>query len=103
MERSVQDRQSTRGWRRLACLCCILLVVFGTTAELIHAHPSGRTSTDCSLCVMAHSAAQTTEYTVAPLVLRSVAKCADPEPAHVRHSLDNRLSIRPPPASPAFA
>jgi hypothetical protein len=101
MERSLRDLRWKSGWRRLIGVCCILLVVFGASVELTHAHPSGQASPDCSLCVVAHSAAQATVYTVAPLVLRPVAECADPEPIYVRRRLDIRLSIRPPPVSPA--
>jgi len=91
------------GWRRLLGICCILLVVVGASAELNHAHASGRVHSDCSLCVTAHSVAQASVATVAAVVLRPVADCADPEPLFIRRSLDIRLSIRPPPVKPAFA
>jgi len=91
------------GWRRLVGVCCILLVVVCASAELTHAHSSGTIHPDCSLCMVAHSAAQVTVYSPAPVVLRPVAKCADPEPIFVRRTLDIRLSIRPPPVAPAFA
>ncbi len=103
MDLSLRNQRWKCGWRRLVGVCCILLVVFGATVELTHAHPSGRTSPDCSLCVVAHSAAQATVATVIAVVLRPVAKCADPEPIFVRRSVGIRLSIRPPPVSPAFA
>jgi hypothetical protein len=88
------------GWQRLLGVCCILLVLFVASAELNHAHASGRIHPDCSLCVTAHSTAQATVHTVAAVVLRPVADCVDPEPIFCRRSLDIRLSIRPPPAAP---
>ena len=108
MWRSLLNLRSNSTWkrpggRRVLGVCCILLVVLGATAELTHAHSSGTIHPDCSLCVVAHSAAQVTVYSPAPVVLRPVAECADPEPIFVRRSLDIRLSIRPPPVAPAFA
>lgn len=97
------------GWRRLVGLCSILLVLLGTTAELNHSHDSatthdsGRIHPDCSLCVVAHSAAQATVHTLAAVVLRPVAKCSDPEPIFCRRFLDIRLSIRPPPVASFLA
>jgi len=99
MERSPLNPQQNGGWRRLLSLCCILLVIFAGSAELIHEHDSGRIHPDCSLCVTAHSAAQATVATVVAVVLRPVAKCADPEPLFLRRTLDIRLSIRPPPVA----
>jgi hypothetical protein len=84
-------------------LCCVLLVILGASAELTHQHNSGRIHPDCSLCVTAHSAAQATVATVVAVVLRPVAKCADPEPLFLRRTLDIRLSIRPPPVAPSFS
>ncbi len=108
MWRSLLDLRSSStldrsGWRRLLGICCILLVLLGASAELTHAHASGSIHPDCSLCVVAHSAAQTTVHVEAPLALRPVANCADPEPIFVRRSLDIRLSIRPPPVAVAFS
>jgi len=108
MWRSVLDLRSNLawkrpGWRRVLGVCCILLVVLGATAELTHSHSSESIHPDCALCVVAHSAAQVTVYSPAVVVLRPVAKCADPEPIFVRRDLDIRLSIRPPPVTPAFA
>jgi hypothetical protein len=88
------------GWRSLLGICCILLLIVGASAELNHFHASGGVHSDCSLCVTAHSVAQASVATVAPVVLRPVADCADPEPLFVRRSLDIRLSIRPPPVAP---
>jgi hypothetical protein len=103
MERSAREQRWRGGWRRLVGVCCILLLVFGASAELNHSHASGRLSPDCSLCVVAHSAAQATVATVVAVMLRPVAECSDPEPLFVRRTLDIRLSIRPPPVAPAFA
>jgi hypothetical protein len=94
-------------WRRLVGVCSILLLLLGASAELNHSHDSGthdsgRIHPDCSLCVTAHSAVQATVATVVAVVLRPVAKCADPEPIFLRRTLDIRLSIRPPPVAPAF-
>ncbi len=100
--------QNVIGWRRVVGVCCILLGLLAGSAELVHVHnsgphDSGRIHPDCSLCVTAHSAAQATVAVVVAVVLRPVAKCADPEPIFLRRALDIRLSIRPPPAAPAFA
>ena len=103
MGRSLLNSQKNGGWRRLIGLFCILLVIFAGSAELIHSHDSGSIHADCSLCVTAHSAAQATVATVVAVVLRPVAKCADPEPIFLRRTLDIRLSIRPPPVAPVFA
>src|SRR5271170_5298703 len=103
MGRSLLNPQQNGGWRRLLGLCCILLVIFAATAELVHQHDSGRIHTDCSLCVTAHSAVQATVATVVAVVLRPVAKCDDPEPIFLRRTLDIRLSIRPPPVAPVFS
>jgi len=108
MERNLLNPQKNGGWRRLLGVCCLLLVVFAATAELIHSHgsrehDSGRIHPDCSLCVTAHSAVQATVATVVAVVLRPVATWADPEPLFCRRTLDIRLSIRPPPVAPAFA
>src|SRR5271154_1215347 len=103
MGRSLLHPQKNGGWRRLVGLCCILLVIFAASAELLHEHDAGRIHPDCSLCVTAHSAAQTSVATVVAVILRPVAKCADPEPLFLRRTLDIRLSIRPPPVAPSFS
>ncbi len=108
MRRSLSGWRWHFDWRRLVGVCSILLVLLGASAELNHSHDlgthdSGRIHPDCSLCVVAHSAAQATVHTVAAVALRPVSKCSDPEPIFCRPSLDIRLSIRPPPASPSFA
>jgi hypothetical protein len=108
MWRSLHGVRRQFDWRRLVGVCGILLVLLGASAELNHSHDSGshdagRIHPDCSLCVVAHSAAQATVYTVATVVLRPVSRCADPEPIFRRRSLDIRLSIRPPPVAPHFA
>src|SRR5271165_7605578 len=105
MGRSLLNRQQNGVWRRLLGVFCILLVIFAASAELIHSHGSGdhvsgRIHPDCSLCVTAHSTAQVAVATVVAVVLRPVAKFSDPEPLFFRRSLDIRLSIRPPPATP---
>lgn len=101
MRRSLLSSRWQIDWRRLVGVGCILLVLLGASAELNHAHASGRIHPDCSLCVTAHSTAQATVATVVAVALRSVAKCTDPEPIFLRRALDIRLSIRPPPAPPA--
>lgn len=103
MGRSLLKSPKNDLWRRLLGLCCILLVIFAASAELIHSHESGSIHPDCSLCVTAHSAVQATVATVVAVALRPVAKCSDPEPIFFRRTLDIRLSIRPPPVAPAFA
>jgi disulfide bond formation protein DsbB len=90
-------------WRRLVGICCILLVVLGASAELNHAHASGRINPDCSLCVTAHSTAQATVHAMAPLVLRPVSDCAESEPLFFGYKQAIRLSIRPPPVAPALS
>ena len=103
MGRSLLNSQKNGRWSRLLGLFCILLVIFATSAELVHTHDSGSIHPDCSLCVTAHSAVQATVATVVAVALRPVATWADPEPIFCRRTLDIRLSIRPPPVAPAFA
>jgi hypothetical protein len=91
------------GWRRVFGVFCILLVLLASSAEIVHVHGTGLHNSagihpDCSLCVTAHSAVQATVATVVAVTLRTVAKCADPEPIFFRRDLDVRLSIRPPPS-----
>jgi hypothetical protein len=103
MQRKEFHQRRGSVWRRLLGVCCILLVLIGSSVELTHSHPSGQVNPECSLCVVAHSAAQVTVFTVAALVLRPVAQSADPEPLVFHRNVDIRLSIRPPPVAPAFA
>jgi hypothetical protein len=103
MGRSLLNPQKNSGRRRILGLVCVLLVLFAASAELIHEHTSGTIHPDCSLCVTAHSAVQTTVATEVAVVLRPVAKCVDPEPIFLRRSLDIRLSIRPPPVATTVA
>jgi hypothetical protein len=100
--RADQDWKQS-GWRRVAGICCILLLLVGASAELNHSHASGRIHSDCSLCVTAHSAVQATVAIVAAVALRPVADCVDPQPTFIRRTYSTRLSIRPPPVAPAFA
>src|SRR5277367_1040019 len=103
MGRRLLNPKQNGGWRRLLGLCCILLVIFAASAELLHQHDAGRIHPDCSLCVTAHSAVQASVATVVAVVLRPVATCVDPEPLFLRRSLDIRLSIRPPPVASTVA
>lgn len=95
-------QQLNVSWRRWLGVCCILLLIFGSSVELTHAHDAGKIHPDCSLCVTAHSAAQATVAGVVSVTLRPVAKCVDPEPIFCRRALNIRLSIRPPPVAPVF-
>jgi hypothetical protein len=103
MRCNFEDLLKNRRWRRLCAIACILLVIFASSAELIHKHESGRVNPDCSLCVTAHSVVQATVYTIAPVPMLTLARLAETQPDYVRHRLDIRLSIRPPPVSPSFA
>jgi hypothetical protein len=99
--------QQNSGWRRVFGVFCILLVLLASSAEIVHVHNDGLRDSagihpDCSLCVTAHSAVQATVATVVAVTLRTVAKCADPEPIYFHRDLDIRLSIRPPPVAPSL-
>ncbi len=86
--------------RHLTALLCVLLLVFGATLQVNHAHASGESHADCSLCVTAH-AATTVPVPQIGLVLPAALSEAPP-PAPTAPSIPayraHPLSIRPPPA-----
>ena len=94
-------RRFSRRYGRLAGILCLLLLLFGTTVQLTHAHQSHENHADCSLCVTAHAAV---EIVILPSgVVAPVTHVERPttQAPHLltRLVLAHPLWNRPPPAS----
>jgi hypothetical protein len=86
--------------RHLTTLLCVLLLVFGTTLQMTHAHSSGESHADCSLCVTAHAATTVPVPQIALVLPAALAETPPPAPTSPRVPAycAHPLSIRPPPA-----
>ena len=105
MMRCVTARRGTPiSWVSILGMVCIALVLMTGVLQVTHSHPSGQIDHDCSLCVTAHTVAQSVVVVTLAVSSRPVARFV-PEsftPAP-RQRFVLKLANRPPPVPPAFA
>ena len=98
------DRFPATGLQRLTTALCLVLMVFASSAAVIHTHPdtaeTGPNATHCLICVAAHAPTiLVLTVAAAPAVagVRATVSLPDSDP-HSRF-LSPDLFIRPPPAT----
>jgi hypothetical protein len=93
------------GWALVLAICCALLLVFGSTVQVVHVHsPEDVSHSGCSLCATAHvTVSPVTPVAVSVPVREHTVAVFDTEPAFAHSLLDFSLYTRPPPVAIAFS
>ena len=92
-------------WALVLALCCALLLVFGSTVQVVHVHsPEDVSHSGCSLCATAHvSVSPAAPVAIAIPVTKHTVTVSDTESSFAQSHLDFSLFTRPPPVAIAFS
>jgi hypothetical protein len=92
-------------WALVLAICCALLLIFGSTVQVVHVHsPEDVSHSGCSLCATAHLTVSPAAPVVVALALREQSVAVfDTEPLFAHALLDFSLYTRPPPVAIAFS
>jgi hypothetical protein len=92
-------------WALVLALACALLLLFGSTVQVVHVHsPEDVSHSGCSLCATAHVTVSPAVPVAVSLPVRtSTVAVFDTEPSFVHNLLDFSLYTRPPPVAIAFS
>jgi len=96
---------SRHRWALLLALGCALLLIFGSTVQVVHVHsPEDVSHSGCSLCATAHvTVSPAAPVAVAVPVQAHTVAVFDTEPAFAHSLVDFSLYTRPPPVAIAFS
>ncbi len=92
-------------WALVLAVCCALLLIFGSTVQVVHVHsPEDVSHSGCSLCATAHvTVSPAMPVAIAVPVQEHAVAVFDTEPAFAHNLLDFSLYTRPPPVAIAFS
>ncbi len=96
---------SRHRWALVLAVCCALLLIFGSTVQVVHVHsPEDVSHSGCSLCATAHvTVSPAMPVAIAVPVQEHAVAVFDTEPAFTHSPLDFSLYTRPPPVAIAFS
>src|SRR5580704_4240768 len=103
--RRVGQMQRLNVSTRVLCVAFFaLLLLFGTTVEVAHAHADGAGHSSCALCQTAHGVVSPSAPPCIQQVFIVATRIEAPfERPYREHIFSFSTSNRPPPAAPAFA